>query len=199
MRRLLFGTPFRRTEHRREAEIRPEGARPGRPRGRSRARDGPSASPSDSREGRSRASCPSRHLRIHARRAGHPRGCGDRGGLSFGYFPLAEQRKVTRLRVREPDSNNPRDSAIQRSPKSETPTTVQTATGRWSAQTCVTTLERGNDQRHPRRDREAKRQALNQRGPGAHHARPSTFPIHTFKTNQSPTPDDSPRNRADRG
>jgi hypothetical protein len=32
------------------------------------------------------------------------------GGLFFGYFLLAEQKKVTRLRVREPDSNNRRGS-----------------------------------------------------------------------------------------
>ena len=33
-----------------------------------------------------------------------------RGRLFFGYFLLAKQKKVTRLRVREPDSNNRRAS-----------------------------------------------------------------------------------------
>ena len=37
-----------------------------------------------------------------ARNAGFKR---QSGRLSFGYFSLAEQRKVSRLRVREPDSN----------------------------------------------------------------------------------------------
>jgi hypothetical protein len=32
------------------------------------------------------------------------------GRLFFGYFLLAEQKKVTRLRVREPDTNNRRAS-----------------------------------------------------------------------------------------
>ncbi|TRW96970.1 hypothetical protein EKO24_008380 [Candidatus Methylobacter oryzae] len=40
------------------------------------------------------------------------------GRLSFGYFSLAEQRKVSRLRGRDPDSNNCRvsDSLNKKNP-----------------------------------------------------------------------------------
>jgi hypothetical protein len=58
------------------------------------------------------------------RRAVAPRATGERGRLSFGDFPLAKQRKVTRLSGRNPDAASRSEQPHRKDKKGATPWTA---------------------------------------------------------------------------